>query len=98
MLLNRYSNIDYVMNLSFTEGIELIGKANIKIAEDMLFQQWNMEHIYMKEDEFITFEEYKSRVFGNKNRLSKEEVHEIAKNNIAEAEKIRELIKKGGNS
>jgi hypothetical protein len=38
-ILSRYNNIDYVMNLRFFDGIKLIGKMNIKIAEDRLFEQ-----------------------------------------------------------
>lgn len=97
-LLSRYGNIDYVMNLSFVTGLNLIQKMNIRIAEDRLFQQWNMEHIFMDKDNFVSFEDYKNKAFKNvnNNKLSKKEIHEIAKKNIAEAEKIKASIRKGG--
>lgn len=95
ILLSRYNDMNYVMNLGFADGIKLISKAKIKIAEDMLFQQWNAEHIYMKEDNFISFEDYKNRAFKNVNKPTKKEIHEIAMKNIAEAERIRNLDRKG---
>jgi hypothetical protein len=86
------------MNLDIAEGIKLIEKANIKIQENRLFQQWNMEHIFMDDKNFITFEDYKKQAFANvnKKKLSKEEIHEMAMKNITEAEKMRKLIEKGG--
>lgn len=100
-LLSRYSNIEYIMNMDFSDGIKLISKANIKIIEDRLFQRWNMEHIFMSENDFISFEDYKNKIFENKsnktNKLSKEETHEMAKKAIEKAESIRKIHQKGGN-
>lgn len=86
------------MDLSLTSGIKLIEKANIKIQENMLFQQWNAEHIYMKKDDFMSFEDYKNKAFKdvNKKKLSKKDTHELAKKNLAEAEKIRKMFEEGG--
>lgn len=91
-LLSRYSNIDYVMSLSFVNGINLIEKCNISIAEDRLFQQWNMEHIFMEEDNFINFEDYKNKAF-NSTKTKKI----TAKEALVAAEKIKALDQKGGN-
>lgn len=86
------------MNLDIVEGIKIIEKANYKIAEDRLFQQWNMEHIFMDDKNFISFEDYKKKAFKNVSckKLSKEEIHKMAMGNIAEAEKMKKLIEKGG--
>lgn len=98
MLLNRYNDITYVMDLSFVQGVELIGKAKIKMAEDMLFAQWNMEHIFMDEKNFIAFEDYKDKAFKgvNKKKLSKEEIHKMAVKAMEEADKIKKEIEEGG--
>lgn len=98
MLLSRYNDVTYVMDLSFVQGIELIGKAKIKIAEDMLFAQWNMEHIFMDDKNFITFEDYKNKAFKgtNKKKFSKKEIHEMAEKGFKEADEVRKLFEKGG--
>lgn len=40
MLLCRYSNIDYVMNMEHTQGYRVILKAIEKKNDEDLFQQW----------------------------------------------------------
>ncbi|MFT8312962.1 MAG: hypothetical protein ABF633_01760 [Clostridium sp.] len=98
LILSRYNDVDYVMNLSLLDGIELIKKANIKISEDMLFQQWNMEHIFMDDKNFITFEDYKNKAFKNINgkKFNKEEIHKMAEKGFKEADEVRKLFEKGG--
>lgn len=91
IILSRYNNIEYVMNLGFFEGSNLIGKANIKIAEERLFTQWNMEHIYMDKENYISFEEYKNKAFGNINTHIKNTKKVTKEEAITDAEIIRKL-------
>lgn len=40
LLLRRYSNIEYILNLSYLDGIKFIRKAVEKEAEDKLWNIW----------------------------------------------------------
>ena len=57
MLLKRYSNIDFVMNLDVEDGVALIAKAFEKQQEDLLIQRWILH--YQGE---MTFEEFKGKL------------------------------------
>lgn len=88
LILCRYNNPDYVLNLDFEEGLEIIRTANDKIAEERIYQQWLMDYLMMDKDSFISFEDYKNKFkIGNKNinktKKSKDEI-------IARAMKIKE--------
>lgn len=58
LLLSRYSNIDYILKLHFLEGYEIILKAYDKEIED----RWLIDYKNMTEDNFINFEDYKSKL------------------------------------
>ncbi|MDG6888209.1 hypothetical protein ACV3SO_01340 [Clostridium perfringens] len=95
LLLRRYSNIEYILDLEIIEGIEFINKVYEKEIEDKVWEKWLIDYRYMSKDNFISFEEYRKQfVFGNtrvESRLSKEEI-------LKEAENIERKIslKKGG--
>lgn len=61
LLLRRYNNIEYILNLIFEEGYEFISKAYEKESEDKLWEQWLVDYRLMDKDTFISFEEYKSK-------------------------------------
>ncbi|WP_158511943.1 hypothetical protein [Clostridium arbusti] len=90
-ILSRYNNIDYVINLRFFDGFKLIEKMNIKIAEDRLFEQWNIEHIYMDKNNYMSFEDYKNKAFKNTNTDTKSSKKITKEEALAEAERIRKL-------
>ena len=97
LLLRRYSNIEYILDLEITEGIEFINKAYEKEIEDKVWEKWLIDYRYMSKDNFISFEEYK-KYFISKNinvesTLSKEEI-------LKEVEEIERKIalKKRGDS
>lgn len=83
LLLKRYSNIDYILNLQFEEGYELISKAYEKDAEEKLWQQWLVDYRLMDQETFISFEEYKSKSRGSSNsideKLTKEQIEDKVK-------------------
>lgn len=89
LILSRYSNSDYVLNLDFDEGLEMIKTAYDKQAESRLYNQWLMDYLIMDKDTFVPFEDYLNKFKkiangnANKNRKSKDEI-------IARAMKIRE--------
>jgi len=95
-ILHRYNNIDYVMNMGFFEGIKLVSKMNIKIAEEHLWEKWNIEHVYMEKKNYMSFEDYKNKAFGLINTNVNIGKKMTAEEAIAEAEKIKEMDRKAG--
>lgn len=63
MLLQRYSNIDYILNLNFQEGYELILKAYDKERESRAWDRWLIHYRYMDKKNFISFEDFKEKLF-----------------------------------
>ena len=82
LLLKRYSNFDYILNLKYKDGFEFIVKAFEKENEDKLFKQWLVDYSRMNEDNFMSFEDYKKRSTKTKppeEKLSKEQIEEKVK-------------------
>ena len=82
LLLKRYSNFDYILNLYYKDGFEFIVKAFEKENEDKLFKQWLVDYSRMNEDNFMSFEDYKKRPTKTKppeEKLSKEQIEEKVK-------------------
>lgn len=78
LLLNRYSNLDYILNLGFQEGYELIIKAYEKNLESKVWDKWLIDYRRMNKDTFISFEDYKSKMIikdtNHGKQLSKEDI------------------------
>lgn len=86
LLLRRYNNIEYILNLIFEEGYEFISKAYEKEAEDKLWEQWLVDYRLMDKETFISFEEYK-----NKSRVKDANVDEkLTKEQIED--KVKAII------
>jgi len=66
LLLTRYKDIDYILNLDIGTGIELIKKAYERKTEDLLMQRWMMH--YEKE---ISFDEFKEKLMIYRNNSNK---------------------------
>ena len=65
MLLHRYHNIEYVLQLDALAGLELIAKAMEKEREDRIFQQWVVQLPVMAySGQSVSFADYKDRVTG----------------------------------
>lgn len=63
LLLSRYSNLDYILKLGFYEGYEIILKAYKKESESRAWERWLVDYRSMTKDNFISFEEYKEKLF-----------------------------------
>lgn len=57
MILHRYSNIDYVIEMEWYDGVELVMKAAEKESEDRLFL------MFVHDLSGMTFDEYKNKAF-----------------------------------
>jgi hypothetical protein len=71
LLLRRYSNIDYILNLDNEEGYEFILKAYEKSVEEKLWEQWLVQYRFMNKDNFISFEEFKDSLIRKPNAKRK---------------------------
>lgn len=58
LLLSRYHNIDYVMNLNWTDGIKLINKAIKERDRQKIWDIWISCYPNMTKDNYITFEDF----------------------------------------
>ena len=91
MLLHRYSNIDYVMSLEFTHGLELMAKAREKERDERIFQQWVVQLPAMSMNGTVmSFDEYHSRVTGA--NIDRRPTLEILK----EMDELEKEFEKGG--
>ena len=80
MLLHRYHNIEYILQLDVNIGLELIAKALEKTREDRIFQQWVAQLPVMAySGEHVSFADYKDRVTGANidRRTTAELLHEL---------------------
>lgn len=76
------------MNLDATEGLELIKTAYQKQAEERLWQRWLVDYSNMDQEHFMSFEDYKNKVFKPQNTTN---TKLDAKAIIVKAEKIKAL-------
>lgn len=79
LLLKRYSNIDYILNLNILEFLDIIKKAYEKETEQALWERWLVDYRHMTEETFISFIDYKERCLGQKiDTTSKEDLIRLA--------------------
>ena len=82
LLLRKY-DINYILNLEFEEGYEIISKALEKEVEEKLWDRWLIDYRNMTKDSFISFEDYKNKLLGvsikAQDDTSKEELLQMAK-------------------
>lgn len=91
MLLHRYHNIEYVLQLDAETSLALIAKAMEKDREDRIFQQWVAQLPIMAYTGVnVSFADYKDRVTGaNIDRRSTAEI-------LAELDDIERELQEGG--
>lgn len=90
MLLHRYHNIDYILQLDADTGCGLITKAQEQERDDRIFQQWVVQLPLMSQDNFVSFADYKDKVTGaNIDRRSTAEI-------LAELDAIEKELQGGG--
>ena len=65
MLLHRYHNIEFILQMDAGPALELIRKAREKDRDERIFQQWVAQLPVMAfSGEFTSFADYKDRVTG----------------------------------
>ena len=65
MLLHRYHNIEFILQMDVEPALELIHLAREKDQDDRIFQQWVAQLPVMAfAGEFTSFADYKDRVTG----------------------------------
>lgn len=94
--MNRYNNIEFILNLHWIDGIDLINKAFEKREENKAWQMWIAKYPWMAKNEFIPFDKFYKKAIQPKN-ISQKPAQEILK----EAYEIRQKLNiepKGGGS
>lgn len=92
LLLSRYSDIHYILNLDFQSAIRLIKKAYEKDLEKRLWEMWLTLYPNMDKKNFIDFEEFK-------NKIIKPNVETLANTNdvLLEVSEIRKKLERREN-
>lgn len=64
LLLHRYGNLEYIMQLDIETAMKVIEKAREKEKENRYFLQWVVQLPNMDKENFVSFESYLDRVTG----------------------------------
>ena len=90
MLLHRYHNIEYILQLDADTGCDLILKAQEQERDDRIFQQWVVQLPLMSQENFVSYADYKDKVTGaNIDRRSTAEI-------LAELDEVEKELQGGG--
>lgn len=91
MLLHRYHNIEYVLQMDAEIGLPLIERAIMKDRDDRIFIQWVAQLPVMAyTGESVSFADYKDRVTGaNIDRRSTAEI-------MRDLDAVEAELQKGG--
>ena len=91
MLLHRYHNIEYILQLDAATGLALIEKAILQERDDRIYFQWAIQLPVMSyTGNVISFADYKDRVTGaNIDRRSAAEI-------MRELDEVEAELQKGG--
>lgn len=81
LLLRKYSNIDYILGMDYSDGFIFIRKAFEKERDEHLWQQWLVDYKRMNKDNFISFAEYRESAtkVNEEENISKKEIEEKVK-------------------
>ena len=85
MLLKHYSNIDFILNLYWVDGIELTNKARKNEEEKKSWDMWLTLYLKMDEKTFMPFSEF------YKKNITKQvkKVEQTKEDIVAKAEELR---------
>lgn len=64
LLLHRYGNLEYIMQLDIGSALRVIDKAREKEKENRYFLQWVVQLPNMTKETYLSFESYLDRVTG----------------------------------
>jgi hypothetical protein len=87
LLLHRYGNLEYILQLDIETALRVIEKAREKEKENRYFLQWVVQLPMMDNDNFVSFDAYLDRVTGR--NIDKRPVYEC----MAEIEEIKKMFK-----
>lgn len=76
-MLSRYSNIDFVLQLPYSDGMALILKAFEKRQEENMFRLYTSAYPHFSEDKFKTWEEFYVKPNVNTQPIKLQSVDEI---------------------
>jgi len=88
-LLTRYSNIDFVLRLSFCEGLSLLIKALEEYKKEKAWQVWLAKYQHMDKESYVPFED-----FYKKTKVPEVIYRRPAADILAEADEIRKKLGK----
>ena len=83
LLLHRYGNLEYIMQLDIESALRVIEKAREKEKENRFFLQWVVQLPKMTQESYVSFESYLDKVTGR--NIDKRPVYEC----MAEIEEIK---------
>lgn len=87
LLLNRYGNLEYIMQTDIETAMQIIEKAKEKEQEKRYFLQWVVQLPHMEKENFVSFDSYLDRVTGR--NIDRRPVSEC----MAEIEEIKKKFK-----
>ena len=87
LLLHRYGNIDYIMQMDIEQAQRLIAKAREKEAESRYFAQWVVQLPNMTKENYVSFNAYVDKITGR--NIDNRPVYECMK----EIEEIKKKFK-----
>lgn len=86
LLLHRYGNLEYIMQLDIQTALRVIEKAREKEKENRFFLQWVVQLPNMTDETYLSFDAYVDRVTGR--NIDKRPVSEC----MAELEEIKKIF------
>jgi len=98
LLLRRYNNIDYILNMDIDSGLAFIRKAFEKEEDAKLWDRYLVDYRHMGPENFITFEAYKelAKIESTQPRAALKTKQETINEINEKVEKIINLTLKGG--
>lgn len=87
LLLHRYGNLEYIMQMEIGLALRIIDKAKEKEKENKYFLQWVVQLPNMTKENFVSFDSYVDMLTGR--NIDKRPVAEC----MAELEEIKKKFK-----
>lgn len=86
LLLHRYGNLEYIMQMDIGSAMRIIDKAREKEKENRFFLQWVVQLPNMTDETYMSFNSYVDKVTGR--NIDKRPISEC----MAEIEEIKKIF------
>jgi hypothetical protein len=101
LLLSRYKQIEYILELGWVESIELTNRAIEEISKQKDWEMWLTLYPNMNKENFIPFDKFRkgktNTAAQTKKPKTKEEILQIAENTrLVHQGKHKGIVKEGG--